>query len=129
MKKIINYIIFTIILLIPVIYAQAFTRLRTPNQYPIVGEEIELNLEINYGKEVKIVSAYYEIEYDTTKFEYTGIIWSQSVEELDTSTPGVIKIRKPSGNGYWDYGDVAILKMKVIGSGKTKIHVSAPERA
>ena len=129
MKKILYYIFFISLLFIPIVKVKAFTRLRTANQSPIVGSEITLNLELDYGADAEIASAYYEISYDDTKFSYSGIIWSQTDEQIDTSTSGLIKIRKTDSGKNWYIGDVAIIKMDVIGSGKTTIYVNAPERA
>ncbi len=130
MKKYLKYILlFIIILLTPIIKVKAYTRLRSDNQSPIVGTQITLNLELFYGADSKIATAYYEIHYDTEHFHYDSIRWNQSDEEVDVSTPGIVKIRKKDNGEYWQRGDVAVLIMDVVASGKSTISVLAPERA
>ena len=130
MKKLLYYVLlFIIILLVPIVKVKAYTRLRTDNQSPIVGTQITLNLELFYGADAEIASAYYEIHYDTSQFEYDSIRWNQSTEQVDISSPGVIKIRKNDNGEYWERGDVAVIIMNVIAPGKSTISIIAPERA
>ena len=124
MKKLIYYILFIFLLLIPITKVEAFVRLKTNNQSPLVGSQILLNLEINFG-ETRLASAAYEIEYDPEKFEYAGEIWSQSTGEIDTSTKGFIIIRKRDDGSYWERGDVAIIRFDVLSDGKSKIDLHA----
>ena len=70
MKRIknITFLIMFIYFIFPT-FVNAATSLDTENQRPIVGNSIEIAVDIDYGKQALIGEAHYYVDYDSTHLQ------------------------------------------------------------
>lgn len=119
MKKII-FLLLTFIIIPNCIYAA--TALTSSTQTPVVGTEIYVQLNIDYGKDILISEAHYAVSYNTDYFLLEDVIWSQSKGTYSIQD-GIIKIDKANDGNYWEYGGQVQLKLLVLKAGVNKISI------
>lgn len=121
MKK--YLIIFTLLFIIFPFMVNAATELSASTQNPVVGTNIYVQLDANYGNNYQISSMHLLVNYDTSYLELDEVIWIQTRASY-TEKNGVITIDKDGGN-YWDTGAIMQFKFKVLKAGISTISVAA----
>lgn len=124
MKRIKRFILtfIALFILFPCL-TNAATELSASTQNPIVGNTLYVQLEANYGTELKISDFHVYIEYDTSYFELVQVKWVKTRSEMGTDRlePGKVYIDKTGGN--WSSGPVIQIELKVIKAGSTRINI------
>lgn len=128
MKKIKKYFIGIIVLfvLFPCI-TKAATELGASTQNPVVGSNVYVQLDANYGANYQISSMHLVVTYDTSYLKLEEVIWIQSKASYSTGS-GSITIDKTGGNN-WNTGAIMQFKFKVLRSGLSTVAVEAKRDA
>ncbi|MDE5888691.1 MAG: cadherin-like beta sandwich domain-containing protein, partial [Bacilli bacterium] len=114
------YIIIALFIMFPsVIYAA--TELGASTQNPVVGTDVYVQLDLNYGTKLNIGDVHLFINYDPSYLEFEEVIWIQS-RGTYSSELGKITIDKEFGNS-WKSGATLQIKFKVLRDGLTKVEV------
>lgn len=124
MKRIKRFI-FTFIalfLLFPCLTSAA-TELSASTQNPIVGNNLYIQLEANYGQTLKIKDFHVYIDFDSTYFDVVEIKWVKSRTQMGTHRieNGKVYVDKEGAN--WSSGPVLQVELKVKKTGSTKINI------
>lgn len=120
--KIITFLIMFIYFIFPTL-VNAATSLDTENQRPIVGNYIEIAVDIDYGKTALISEAHYYVDYDSTHLQLEQVIWTQS-QGTHAVLNNRISLDKNTSTAAWEYGSPIILKFKTLKEGVSKLSIS-----
>lgn len=130
MKRIKRFIFtFIVLFLIFPCLINAATELSASTQNPILGENLYIQLEANYGSKINIRDFHAYIDYDPEYFEVTEIKWIKSRTQLGTHRieDGKIYIDKDGGN--WSSGPILQVVFVVKKTGSSKIDIVATQPA
>ena len=124
MKGIKKILFILLLFFIVPIYTNAATKLSASSQKPVVGSTIYIQINIDYGKELLIQEAHYQISYSGYYYKLEEVIWTQSAGTWsnDTTTDdygnekNAVNIDKLGGEP-WEYGGQVQLKFTVINTG------------
>ena len=124
MKRIknITFLIMFIYFIFPT-FVNAATSLDTENQRPIVGNSIEIAVDIDYGKQALIGEAHYYVDYDSTHLQLEQVIWTQS-KGTHSVLNNRIALDKTTATAAWEYGSPIVLKFKTLKEGVSKLSIS-----
>lgn len=130
MKRIKRFILtFIALFIIFPCLTNAATELSASTQNPIVGDILYVQLEANYGKELRIRDLHLYIDYDPTYFELSTVKWVKTKREMGTTREesGKVYVDKTAGN--WTSGPVLQLELKVLKAGSTRINMYETQKA
>lgn len=124
MKKIKQYFIGIIVLFVffPCL-TKAATELGASTQNPVVGSNVYVQLDANYGADYQISTMHLVVTYDTSYLKLEEVIWIQSKGTYSTGN-GTITIDKTGGNN-WNTGAIMQFKFKVLKAGLSTVAVEA----
>ena len=124
MKRIKRFIFtFIVLFLIFPYITSAATELSASTQNPIVGNNLYIQLEANYGQSLKIKDFHVYIDYDPEYFEVVEIKWVKSRTQMGTHRieNGRVYVDKDGAN--WSSGPIIQVEMKVKKTGSTKVNI------
>lgn len=124
MKRIKRYIYLFIALFIlfPCI-TNAATELSAATQNPVVGTSVFVQLELNYGDQLKIGEFHVYIDYDPTYFSLENVIWTKFGEDKGTSRSESGRVYIDKENANWSSGPVVQLQLRVLKAGFSEITI------
>ena len=124
MKRIKRFlgVFIALFILFPVL-TNAATELSASTQSPVVGNYVYIQLEANYGTELKIRDFHVYIDYDTSFFSLEETFWLKSYRDEGTTRNenGRLYVDKVDGN--WSSGAVLQMKFRVLKAGFTEIKI------
>ena len=130
MKRIKRFILtFIVLFIIFPCLTNAATELSASTQNPIVGDTLYVQLEANYGTQLKIKDLHLYIDFDPTFFEITNIKWVKTTREMGTTREELGKVYIDKTNGNWSSGPVLQLELKVLKAGSTRINIEETDKA
>lgn len=130
MKRIRRFILtFIALFIIFPCLTNAATELSASTQNPIVGDSLYVQLEANYGTQLKISDLHLYIDYDPTFFEIAEIKWVKPKREIGTTRSEYGKVYVDKSSGDWNSGPILQLKLNVLKPGSTKINIHETEKA
>lgn len=130
MKRIKRFILtFIALFIIFPCLTNAATELSASTQNPIVGDTLYVQLEANYGTQLKIRDLHLYIDYDPTYFELNTVKWVKTKREMGTTREESGKVYVDKSNGDWSSGPVLQLELKVLKSGSTRINLHETQKA
>lgn len=122
MKKILYYInLFIILLIIFPCLTNAATELGTSTQSPIVGSDIYIQVDANYGTKFQIRDFHIIVTYNPEYLQYQSVINIQKGANVIDEN-GIIYIDKEPGQD-WDCGALIQLKFTVLRDGPSKVDI------
>lgn len=124
-----------ILLLLIVLFSFPFiinaeTRLTSTVQNPLVGDNIIIRMQLDYGTDTLISECHYKITYNPNALQVDDIYFTQSpgtfIEEK-----GVIYVDKvaASKEEYWEYGSQLYINFKILKSGTYPVKIDETGRA
>lgn len=116
------YIFITLFVIFPCL-TNAATELTASTQYPVVGSNLYVQLDVNYSEKYQIGDLHLVIDYDTSYLKLEEVIWIQAPGTYKTS-PGKIYIDKEYGRN-WRVGASMQFKFTVLKDGLTEVNVDA----
>lgn len=116
------YVFIALFILFPCI-THAATELSAATQNPIVGSYIFVQLEANYGDELRIGDFHVYVEYDTSYFALEEVIWVRFGADAGTSRSESGRVYIDKDNANWESGPVVQLKLRVLKSGFSEITI------
>ncbi len=130
MKRIKRFIltIIALFILFPCVI-NAATELSASTQNPIVGNTVFVQLEANYGTELRIKDFHVYIDYDTSYFELVQVKWIKPSREWGTQRTELGKVYVDKTNGNWTSGPILVVELKVIKAGSTRINITETGKA
>ena len=130
MKRIKRFILtFIALFIIFPCLTNAATELSASTQNPIVGDTLYVQLEANYGTQLKISDLHLYIDFDPTYFEVINIKWVKTKKEMGTTREEYGKVYVDKTSGAWSSGPVLQLELKVLKSGSTRINIQETQKA
>ena len=130
MKRIKRFILtFIALFIIFPCLTNAATELSASTQNPIVGDTLYVQLEANYGTQLKISDLHLYIDFDPTYFEVINIKWVKTKKEMGTTREEYGKVYVDKTSGSWSSGPVLQLELKVLKSGSTRINIQETQKA
>ena len=130
MKRIKRFILtFIALFIIFPCLTNAATELSASTQNPIVGDILYVQLEANYGKELRIRDLHLYIDYDPTYFELSTVKWVKTKREMGTTREESGKVYVDKTSGDWTSGPVLQLELKVLKAGSTRINMYETQKA
>lgn len=122
MKKITSYIyIFIILFIVFPSLINAATELGTSTQSPIVGSDIYIQVDANYGTQFQIRDFHVIVTYNPEYLQYQSVINIQRGATVRDEN-GTIYIDKEPGQD-WDCGALIQLKFTVLQDGLSKVDI------
>jgi len=107
------------ILFLPLTFAA--TELGASTQNPVVGSSVYIQLDVNYGTQLKIRDLHVYVTYDTNYLELEDVLWIQSRGSYKTEK-GRIYVDKEVGSD-WNSGATMQFKFKVLKDGLTRVDI------
>ena len=126
MKKILFFVIlFSFPLLI-----NAETKLTSTVQNPLVGDNIIVRMQLDYGVDTLISECHYKITYNSSALTVDDIYFTQSPGTY-TLENGVIYIDKVAADKeeYWEYGSQLYINFKILRAGTFPVKIEENGRA
>ncbi len=124
--KNIKYLSFLLILFFLPTLVNAYTKLGASTQGPIVGKEVYVFIDLDYGNNL-IQETHLKVTYDPSALEITDSIqWTQGRSSNGTYRlePGAIYIDKTSASDNWKTGTVFMVKFIVLKKGETVLRIT-----
>ena len=120
MKRIKSYLyIFIMFLLFPTI-TNAATELTAATQNPVVGTNVYVQLEANYGDKFKIGEFHSCIVYDEDYFDLSNVIWIKLGRDKGTYTTSEGRICIDKTGAEWTSGPIVQLELVATKEGFTE---------
>lgn len=120
MKRIKSYLsLFIILILFPII-TNAATELSAATQNPVVGTNVYVQLEANYGEKLKIGEFHSCIVYDEDYFDLSKVIWIKLGHEKGTYTTAPGRVCVDKTNAEWSSGPIVQLELVATKEGFTE---------
>ncbi len=116
------YIFIALFILFPCL-TKAATELSAATQNPVVGEYVYVQLEANYGTNLKIRDFHVYIKFDPEYFSVDSVSWVKLSSNKGTHTIEEDRVYIDKTNGNWGSGPIAQVKFKVLKAGFSEITV------
>ena len=130
MKRIKRFIItFILLFFIFPCLTNAATELSASTQNPIVGDNLYVQLEANYGSKLNIRDFHVYIDYDPEYFEIVEIKWVKSRTQMGTHVLEDGKIYVDKDNADWTSGPILQVEFTVKKTGSTQVNIVETQTA